>query len=385
MEPTDLVSILIILGIVQGFMMTLLLLTTTANKKNINKWLIGILLFLIWTQIEFFLVRNKIKTDFVLLYGTRLGSWLVLGPMLFAYVRFAIGKPISSNIGHLVHFIPFLLITCIVPLVVPSLLPDRAIHYGILSLLKYYDLGTTPLQALYATIFIIQFLHLLTYIAVSNHLLSNYADELKRSHSNVDVINHRWLKDLLRLFIFILVGVTLFMSILFVFNIYEREFDYLYALPVAVGIYWMVFKVIRQPEIIRSSASNGVAEKYSKSSLKTEHAELYHDKIMDYMSTKKPYLNPNLKLADIAADLDIPIHHVSQVLNDQMRINFFDFVNQYRIEEAKERLSDKNGDTILQIAYAVGFNNKASFNKYFKKITGITPTQFVQRKLRVSA
>lgn len=373
---TDIVSLLILLGFLQGLILFLILVSQGRQSKSANIWLIGILIFLLWTQIEFFLVRNRIRLDLFLFYGTRLGSWLVLGPMVLFYTRHLIGEKKETIAELAKHFWPSALFTLVIPLLIPSLLPDRAIHYGILSLLKYYGLGTTPLQAAYSTLFILQFAHLLVYLFWSQRLVTRFSDKLKQSYSNIDRINYSWLRNILTAFLVILISVSTFLTVLFAFNIYEREFDYLYALPVALTIYLMVFKIIRQPEIIRTSEPVTNGGKYSRSSLKPAHAEAYHDKLLQFMNEEKPYLNPDLKLADLADSLDIHPHHLSQVLNDRMQMSFFDFVNKYRVEEAKDKLRSKNGETILQIAYAVGFNNKASFNKYFKKLTGLTPSQF---------
>lgn len=287
--------------------------------------------------------------------------------------KFSFGK------REVLHFVPFIFFTLIYPFVARELLPDRAIHYGILSLLKYYHLGTTPMQALYADLFIFQFVHLLAYLIVSKNELSKFSFRLKSQFSNLEKINTQWINNLLIAFVLVLISVTIFFVILFVFNIYEREFDYLYVLPTALVIYWIAFKIIRQPEIIRNiELASETITKYKKSSLTLEKANKYKGVISAYMESEKPYLNNELKLSELAEALGIHPHHLSQILNDQFNLSFFDFINQYRVEEAKRRFKKKNGETILQIAYEVGFNNKASFNNYFKKVTNTTPSKFIK-------
>ena len=96
------------------------------------------------------------------------------------------------------------------------------------------------------------------------------------------------------------------------------------------------------------------------------------------METEKPFLNTSLTLPDLAASLKMPSHHLSRVLNEQLKLNFFDFVNQYRVEEVKTKMNDPNFAhlSILGIAFESGFNTKSAFNRVFKKITGMTPTEF---------
>ena len=98
------------------------------------------------------------------------------------------------------------------------------------------------------------------------------------------------------------------------------------------------------------------------------------------MDTEKPYLNGKLSLKQVATDLEISTNYLSQVINENMDMNFFDFVNGYRVEMVKEMIKDPSTKnfTLLAIAYDCGFNSKSSFNSIFKKHTGVTPSQFQQ-------
>lgn len=376
----DIVSILIIIGLFQGILLITLLLFQKGNKSN--KYLVGVLIFLFWTQLEFLLVRNKMQYDYVLLFATRLGSWLILGPIFWIYVKSVLENDFRLKIKDTLHLVPFVVFTLIVPFLIEDLLPQRAVHYGILSLLKYYHLGTTPLQTVYALLFILQFLHLLIYLVLTKDLLKAFSEKLKYEFSTIEKINKKWLNNLTNAFLIILISISTFFIVMFAFNIYEKEFDYLYVLPVAMVIYWIAFKIIKEPEIIRTVyLNNDKSKKYEKSSLTLEQAEAFKTNIESYMASHKPFLNAELKLSDLATAVNINTHHLSQVLNDQFKLSFFDFINQYRIEEAKQKLMNKNHETILQIAYEVGFNNKGSFNNYFKKITNQTPSSFIKNRL----
>jgi len=97
------------------------------------------------------------------------------------------------------------------------------------------------------------------------------------------------------------------------------------------------------------------------------------------MTNEKPYLDSELSLIKLAGLLYIPSHHLSQIINEQLGKNFFEFINEYRVEEVK-LLMAKNKDrkyTLLSIAYDSGFNSKSTFNSIFKKYTGITPKQYM--------
>ena len=96
------------------------------------------------------------------------------------------------------------------------------------------------------------------------------------------------------------------------------------------------------------------------------------------MQVTKPYLENEFRMNDLANQLDISPHHLSQVINEKLNMKFSDFVNAYRVEEAKKLLSDPalKHKYIIDIAYTAGFNNKTTFNKTFKDQTGMSPTAF---------
>ena len=117
--------------------------------------------------------------------------------------------------------------------------------------------------------------------------------------------------------------------------------------------------------------------KYVKSgltdSLSLELKEVLHD----LFHNQKLYLRNDISLDMVAEQLDTTRHNASQLINEHFQMNFHEFVNTFRIREAKELLKKQNELNIIDIAYEVGFNNKVSFNKAFKKDTDLTPSQYL--------
>ena len=95
-----------------------------------------------------------------------------------------------------------------------------------------------------------------------------------------------------------------------------------------------------------------------------------------WMTGHRPYLNPELSLDLLANELGVSAKHLSQCINGRFHQNFFDYVNSYRVAEAKKLLRDRPQDTISEIMFEAGFNSKATFNRIFKKQTAMTPTQY---------
>ncbi|AZQ83152.1 AraC family transcriptional regulator [Colwellia sp. Arc7-635] len=115
--------------------------------------------------------------------------------------------------------------------------------------------------------------------------------------------------------------------------------------------------------------------KYQRSALDTEQSNRIANKINDIMRKDKLYLDSSLSLQKLASYVSISPNYISQTLNETLSTNFFDFINQWRIEAAKPKIL-ANQDTVLNIALEVGFNAKSSFYKAFKQETGQTPSEF---------
>jgi YesN/AraC family two-component response regulator len=94
------------------------------------------------------------------------------------------------------------------------------------------------------------------------------------------------------------------------------------------------------------------------------------------MATQKPFLQPSFSLPDLADQMHVTVHQLSQVINEGLGKSFFEMAAEYRIEEAKTLLKEKSNIKIEEIAEQVGYNSKSSFNTAFKKITGKTPSEW---------
>ncbi|MCK4747779.1 MAG: helix-turn-helix domain-containing protein, partial [Bacteroidales bacterium] len=136
-----------------------------------------------------------------------------------------------------------------------------------------------------------------------------------------------------------------------------------------------------QMRVIQQEVSEA---KYERSGLKEKDAQIYLQKLMEYMDKEKPYLDVDLTIHDISMALTIPRHYLTQVINGLMGKNFYTFINEYRIREVKNLLVDDEYSkyTLTSIAFDAGFSSKSSFNSIFKNSTGMTPSQFREAYLR---
>ncbi|MFC2137486.1 helix-turn-helix domain-containing protein [Bacteroidota bacterium] len=143
-----------------------------------------------------------------------------------------------------------------------------------------------------------------------------------------------------------------------------------YFISAFVFVNLIVYTAFKTPEIF--------SKKYRKSSLDESDKKHFLTLLLDYMENEKPYLNPLLTLSGLSKKLLINRAHLSQIINETFQVHYHDFINKYRIQESQQIMSDpaNRSINILEIAYKVGYNSKSVFNREFKKITGITPTEF---------
>lgn len=150
---------------------------------------------------------------------------------------------------------------------------------------------------------------------------------------------------------------------------------------------WFVLKALYHPILftgVKSTQKPLKPEHYTK--LSPAHSTRLRkdvERLQRFMLQEKPYLDYELTLQKLAAQINIPEKELSLAINHHLGKHFFDFVNEYRIAEAKTILSSpkQKNLTILEVLYQVGFNSKSSFYTAFKKVTDQTPTDYRKAKL----
>jgi len=120
-------------------------------------------------------------------------------------------------------------------------------------------------------------------------------------------------------------------------------------------------------------------EKYQTASLPQHQAQNIESALTKALEEQELFLNPHLKMAQLAEAVQVPSHHLSQVMSSQMNTNFYQLINHYRVERSKNLLKSKRIEqvSIHAIGLDCGFSNKTSFYRAFKKSTGMTPTEFM--------
>ena len=153
----------------------------------------------------------------------------------------------------------------------------------------------------------------------------------------------------------------------------------LFLIFLAISFY--LYRIIKKLRKIQKEYNREHEEikKYQSSGLNQQDLINVVEKIKRYIKSEKAYLNAELKLSDVAKELNIPSHHISQALNQVENQSFSDFINKYRVREVRYMLENDAQQrlTLMAIAKQCGFNSKTSFYRVFKKFTGKTPIDYV--------
>ncbi|HEX8146723.1 MAG TPA: helix-turn-helix domain-containing protein [Pyrinomonadaceae bacterium] len=367
MEPSlNLLGVLNLLGAAQGLFLSVMLLGVKGGKKVLTR----ILAALVGTM-ALFVAGAVVRTthyDFVFPHLSRIHDPLpfLAIPLIFLYVRALTSKAPSFPRREFLHFVPFVL--CCIYLL-PYYLQSRdaklaymisEYHHPSLGRWYYVRSAFVIAQAgLYLT------LSVLTILA--------FLKESRRPNVSAD----RAVIFQIRFF------VTGFL-ILFAVGVMRYLFDHtartnlLVPLGASVLIYALGYVSFRNPQVLTRADEPPPSKKYEWSSLTPETSERYLRRLLQSMKDEKFYLDAELTVAKLAEKLSIPPPHLSQIINERLKQNFVDFINTYRVEEAKRNLLDpvKRHYSVLAIAEEAGFNSKSSFNSVFKKHAQMTPSEF---------
>ncbi|NAS31892.1 helix-turn-helix domain-containing protein [Flavobacteriaceae bacterium R38] len=375
----DIWSIVILIIFFQGlFLLSILLLSAAKKKRKGSSFLIAIVIVLLWFLAEFFCIRNTIDVNFDLFYGTRYGSWFLLGPLVYFYTKSITSTQRTFSTKSFLHFIPFIVFVIIIPLSGGNILDQRQVHYGMLSVFDHRDKVISPIQYTYSILFITQFLHFGFYLLRNLMLLRKYKQDLALAYSNIGT-HLKWTRIFNILLLFTLIFDAIFLYILLVTDIYRRHLDYIYVLPMGVLFYLISFYLINT----EWQSIDKKVIKYANSSLTIENMAIHIEKLNELMEKKKIHLNNELRLHDLAQEMNLKNHHLSQIINQHFKLSFFDFINQYRVNEAKKIIQEHPEYTLIQVAFDAGFNNKTSFVNAFKKFEKITPSKFRESTIQV--
>jgi len=236
-----------------------------------------------------------------------------------------------------------------------------------------------PFQYISIILILIQafFYTLLSYITIRKH-----QRRIQQFSSNTEGINLNWLE-------YIILVMLIVNIIYIIYNLFydPKSLNFFINTVFLLVIYWVGYYSMKQREIypleekqreeLISINENSSSEEVKRKLISDEELLKIKISLQTLMEVQKPYLDSELNLIRLAEMLSVSTHHLSYVINTGFGKNFFQYVNEYRVDYAKKLLKEPDSKlSILGIAYESGFNSKTSFNTTFKKVTGQTPSEF---------
>jgi AraC-like DNA-binding protein len=350
-------------AIVQSFLLALFF---SANKKGIRTRNRLLALLLLVFGVFIFSMLSGASYAFGRFYRASFllrRTAFLIAPLFYFYVKSSVDPKFRVRRRDGLHFIPF------------AILFGSTVYQALVLGVWSYPPGKEYL--FHSMAILIQ--NAVTIVLAVRYLRKRRIS-LKALFSKSDDANGRWLS-------FFILGYSVFWLInfhnLFLLKVLNVSTWCPYATSINCLIPFLFFNVIAfvallKPEIFATQNRKG------QTALHRSAAATYRRRLLTVMESQKPYLNPDLSMTDLARSISVSAKHLSYLINGVLHVNFYDFINRYRIEESKHLLADRSrpGKTILNIAYDVGFNSKSTFNQAFKKRTGMTPSGF--RKTRRS-
>lgn len=318
---------------------------------------------------------HDLFTRFRLLSIALISLFSLHGPFLYLYIQTLVSYKKSFSSRDLLHLVPFVLFNLY--WLISSTIPEISERLN----MEKISPGDNP-PSLFVFFLVVTAFSGTFYVLLTLRLFRKLDINVFNNFSNASHIDLYWIRKLILIFGVVwtaLIIITLVHHILHMFSMAfctDGLFLSLSVFVILIGYFGLKQKLIFTAENI--VIYNETRPKYSGSRLTDRDAKQYAAKLTEYMKTAKPYLNPDLSLPQLSAELNIPGHYLSQVINEQYNLNFFDFINKYRVEEFKEKVvqSEFSNFSLLGIAFESGFNSKSAFNRIFKLATGMTPSQY---------
>jgi len=369
------VNFVIISGILQSIILAGILLTYRSGKRRANK-LIGLAVLICGLHFSWTLIIDTNLADlFKQVFWIPYSFVLAIGPLLFFYTKSLTQSGFKVHRQDLIHFIPVILEVLLQLYFIRESILQEKLFYDVHG---FFGFRTAELAGTAASIFIYGKRCLALIKAHEVRMLENF--------SNQKDITLLWLFKLIQyvrvLWIFWL---AFEISFLVFWQLQMHLIPVYLLLYILLGIivysnFWIGIQALVKSEHLteKTSVSVGPENVGVYSRIGESEIQSYVSALRQVMQTEKMYLHETLTLRTLANRLQLDPNLVSYVLNNILQKSFYDYVNEFRIEEVRRKFDDPAYAHIkmIEIAFECGFNSKATFNRVFKNFTGKSPSAF---------
>jgi len=340
--------------------LTFSLLLSSKKGKTISTYFLSAVFILLTIQLGFATFKSLIvQGQSVLLFDA--GFMIAFPLFVFLYTKSIISK-MNISAGLLLHGVPVLLLyvfICGFGAVLTE--TSSSIEYTIvLNSILMWGLGWN-----------------LYYLNKTRIVIKEYNADVLNIHSNLTDKNLRWIQHFLISYVFVFVAVFSLGVALNVSGISVRETNSAIYVFLSLFVIYLGYYGFKQGILYEKHLPSVIKEKKVECDNKREFDQEIA-LLSELMKNEKPYLDPALSIYDLAKQTRISTQQLSHIINKHLECNFYEYVNKYRIEEFKARANSNPEHKIIGLAYDAGFNSKATFNRIFKKIESITPSEYLK-------
>lgn len=370
-------GILSILGI-------LFLLIKTKQKTQSHQLLIILLSLLFCVVLTSYALLHRIKSIYYICFLVYFSIGYIAGPLFYLYIK-SIFQPEEGLLKkNWKHFIPAILILLFwnIPLLISHLKGAFVFSY----LEKISEIGfVEEIDQLGQLSFF------LAYGFVAYRNLKQYQQKVKSNYSNLSDKNVVWVEYFLIGSLIAMIGSGILHVLQLQFGENNWTADYLIALPLVGMVLYLGYHGLTQSQVLLPSFLLEPATEVTDSTKvklpSTQHSlsnvaepeiQALKKSLLETIETEQLYLNEELTLGMLADSIGTTDKKMSVLLNHYLNTSFYDFINAYRVAEVQQKIKDKQYDhyTLLAIGLESGFKSKASFNRVFKKVTGLSPSKY---------
>ncbi len=378
----NLYSTPLLLLVLQAFIFAFLLLQRYSQKKYVPALILALLIFITGYH------RTTYTIGFMDWYdtyrNTKINYWLIalslaVGPLLYFYVKAITSSNFKFRKKDFLHFVPVLIFVVykIIIFIYDAGQPGFAeTQNGYLKI----NLDQKYIQPL---IGIVENLQMLLYLAFTFQLYYNYKNKIQHFFSNTYKLELNWMRNFLFIYSFLFLY-SVFQSVIgdLIIDLHWTQRWWFQFFSAVAIIYIGIKGYFTDTNKLNSLDFNIDQRKSIKTTPKKSHKELLQRKaqIEDFMNQEKPFLDPDLNLTELSKMLKIQVPELSDTINSGFQKNFNDFINSYRVMAVQNMLEEGKQKhlSLLGIAHECGFNSKATFNRVFKKLTNMSPSQYLQ-------
>lgn len=324
--------------------------------------------------LEFVLYISNLQYKFPHTYLTTSSLILLFGPTLYFYFKSVI-QQYKFKLIDILHFLPTVVVLILLlPIYFSS--ASEKINMILNDSINY--------KSLTFVIYMCKILSLLIYIYIISKTYFKFNHGSEKAIKPIE----GWMKVVYIMHIafvifYILHGVFVYLSL----GVFSDFVSYIYVGILTSMVMYISYMAYKQPNIFNGdydvSLKKIFVDKYKKSGLTESLSNELKENLIHLLVKEEVYKESNINLEILSKKLNTTRHNTSQIINEHFNMNFFELINKFRIKEAIRILeSNIHGSlNIIDIAYEVGYNNKVTFNKAFKKETSLTPSEYLNSKI----